>query len=52
MSLTYSNVLNINKKNYNGEYIADIVVKSSNNLKSINCSSNMNSRSIDEFLLI
>ncbi len=41
-----------NKKNYNGEYIADIFVKSSNNLKSINCSSNMNSRSIDEFLLI
>tara|TARA_B100001741_G_scaffold251204_1_gene213009 strand:+ start:54 stop:1379 length:1326 start_codon:yes stop_codon:yes gene_type:complete len=41
-----------NKKNYNGEYIADIFVKSSNKLKSINCPLKMNSRSIDEFLLI
>ena len=41
-----------NKKNYNGEYIADIFVKSSNKLKPINCPLNMNSRSIDEFLLI
>ncbi len=41
-----------NKKNYNGEYIADIFVKSSKNLKPINCPLKMNSRSIDEFLLI
>ncbi len=41
-----------NKKNYNGEDIADIFVKSSNKLKSINCPSKMNSRSIDELLLI
>ena len=41
-----------NKKNYNGEQIADIFVKSSNKLKSINCPVKMNSRSIDEFLLI
>jgi len=41
-----------NKKNYNGEYVADIFVKSSNKLKSINCPVYMNSRSIDEFLLI
>jgi len=41
-----------NKKNYNGENIADIFVQSSNKLKSINCPLKMNSRSIDEFLLI
>ena len=41
-----------NKKNYNGEEIADITVRSSNKLKSINCPIKMNSRSIDEFLLI
>ncbi len=41
-----------NKKNYNGEDIADIFVKSTNELKSINCPIKMNSRSIDEFLLI
>ena len=41
-----------NKKNYNGEHIADILVKSSSELKPINCPLNMNSRSIDEFLLI
>jgi len=41
-----------NKKNYNGEDIADIFVQSSNKLKSINCPLKMNSRSIDEFLLI
>ena len=41
-----------NKKNYNGEDIADIFVESSNKLKSINCPLKMNSRSIDEFLLI
>ncbi len=41
-----------NKKNYNGESVADIFVKSSSKLKSINCPFKMNSRSIDEFLLI
>ncbi len=41
-----------NKKNYNGEDVADIFIKSSNNLQSINCPLEMNSRSIDEFLLI
>ena len=37
---------------YNGENIADIEVKSSDKLKPINCPTQMNSRSIDEFLLI
>ena len=41
-----------NKRKYNGEEIADIFVKNSNKLKSINCPLKMNSRSIDEFLLI
>ncbi len=41
-----------NKKNYNGEHVADIFVKSSKKLKSINCPKEMNSRTIDEFLLI
>ena len=37
---------------YNGEYVADILVKSGKSLKSINCAREMNSRTIDEFLLI
>ena len=41
-----------NKRIYKGENIADILVKSSNRLKAINCPAKMNSRSIDEFLLI
>ena len=41
-----------NKKKYKGEDIADIFVQSSNNLKSINCPSKLNSGAIDEFLLI
>ena len=41
-----------NKRTYNGEKIADIFVKSSNKLKPINCPIEMNSRSIDEFLII
>ena len=42
----------INRKIYKGEVIADIFVKSPNNLKSINCPSNLNSNAIDEFLVI
>ena len=41
-----------NKKSYRGEKIADILVKSSKNLKAINCSSKLNSSAIDEFLII
>ena len=41
-----------NKKNYKGEKIADIFVKSSKNLKAINCPSELNSSAIDEFLII
>ena len=41
-----------NKKFYKGEPIADIYVKSPKIIKSINCSSNLNSEAIDEFLII
>ncbi len=37
---------------YNGEEVADIHVKSKNNLNSINCPSKLNSSAIDEFLII
>ena len=41
-----------NQKNYRGEKIANILIKSSNNLKAINCPSELNSSAIDEFLII
>ena len=41
-----------NRKIYKGENIADIQIKSSNNIKSIKCPTNLNSGSIDEFLVI
>ncbi len=41
-----------NKKIYKGEEIADIFIKSNQNLKAINLSSKLNSSAIDEFLLI
>lgn len=41
-----------NKKIYKGEKIADILVKGSRHIKSINCPTRLNSNAIDEFLLI
>ena len=41
-----------NKRNYNGELIGDIKVKSTKKFNSINCKSQLNSSAIDEFLLI
>ena len=41
-----------NQKNYKGEKVADILIKSSNNLKAINCPPELNSSAIDEFLII
>jgi len=41
-----------NKKNYRGEKISDILIKSSQNLKAINCPPELNSSAIDEFLII
>ena len=51
------NLMNIkikiqNIKNYKGEKIADLFVKSQQNIKPINCPVKLNSSSIDEFLLI
>ena len=42
----------INKKKYMGELVANILIESSNKLKSINCPKKLNTRSIDEFLII
>ena len=41
-----------NEKNYRGEKISDILIKSSKNLKAINCPPELNSSAIDEFLII
>ena len=41
-----------NKRIYKGEKIADIFIKSPNQLKPINCPKNLNSGAIDEFLII
>ena len=41
-----------NKKTYKGEKIADLYVFSNNEIKPINCPTNLNSAAIDEFLLI
>ena len=42
----------LNIKNYKGEKIADLVIKSTNKIKPINCPIKFNSSAIDEFLLI
>ncbi len=42
----------INVKKYKGEKIADLIIKSTKNIKAINCPSKLNSSAIDEFLLI
>ncbi len=47
-----ANIILKNKRNYKGEIIADILVKSNKNLKGINCSKEFNSSAIDEFLII
>ena len=41
-----------NKKVYKGEKISDILIKSSVNLKAINCPSELNSSVIDELLIV
>ena len=42
----------LKKKNYKGELVADIFIKSPKKLRSINCPSKLNSGAIDEFLII
>jgi 3-phosphoshikimate 1-carboxyvinyltransferase len=41
-----------NQKDYRGEKISNILIKSSKNLKAINCPPELNSSAIDEFLII
>ena len=41
-----------NQRNYRGEKISDIFIKSSNKLRAINCPPELNSSAIDEFLVI
>ena len=41
-----------NTRNYRGEKISDIKIKTSKNLRGINCPSRLNSSAIDEFLII
>ena len=41
-----------NQRSYRGEKISNILIESSNNLKAINCPSELNSSAIDEFLVI
>ena len=41
-----------NTRNYRGEKISDIKIKTSKNLRGINCPSELNSSAIDEFLII
>ena len=41
-----------NTRNYRGEKVSDIKIKTSKNLRGINCPSRLNSRAIDEFLII
>ena len=45
-------IILLNRKIYKGEPIADILVKSPKKLKSINCPQKLNSKAIDEFLII
>tara|TARA_B100000989_G_scaffold47943_1_gene31241 strand:- start:750 stop:2075 length:1326 start_codon:yes stop_codon:yes gene_type:complete len=45
-------IVKLNIKNYKGERIADLFIKSTNKIKPINCPIKFNSSAIDEFLLI
>ena len=42
----------MNIKSYKGEKIADLFIKSKENIRPINCPTNLNSSAIDEFLII
>ena len=46
-----ANIIIMNKRNYKGENLGDIKIKSTKNFKSINCPSNLNSSAIDELIL-
>ena len=52
LSMMGAKIQKINLRNYKGEKIADLIIKSTNRIKPINCPSKLNSSAIDEFLLI
>ena len=52
LSMMGAKIQKINLKNYKGEKIADLIIKSTKRIKAINCPSKLNSSAIDEFLLI
>ena len=52
LNIMNANIKILNKRNYRGENIGDIKIKSTKNFKSINCPEKLNSSAIDEFLLI
>ena len=41
-----------NQREYRGEKVSNLLIKSTDNLKAINCPTNLNSSAIDEFLII
>tara|TARA_B100000575_G_C23125766_1_gene652200 strand:+ start:341 stop:1666 length:1326 start_codon:yes stop_codon:yes gene_type:complete len=45
-------ITKLNIRNYKGEKISDLIIKSTNKINSINCPTKFNSSAIDEFLLI
>ena len=47
-----ANIKLVNKKFHNGEHNADLLIKSTKEFKSINCPSSLNTKTIDEFLII
>ena len=52
LSMMGAKIQKTNLKNYKGEKIADLIIKSTKRIKAINCPSKLNSSAIDEFLLI
>ena len=52
LSMMGAKIRKTNLKNYKGEKIADLIIKSTKRIKAINCPSKLNSSAIDEFLLI
>ncbi len=52
LNMMGAKIQKINLKNYKGEKIADLIVKSTKKIRAINCPAKLNSSAIDEFLLI
>ena len=52
LSMMGIKIRKINLREYKGEKIADLIIKSTKNIKAINCPTRFNSSAIDEFLLI